>query len=146
MASPPTHWSSQTPTHTFAVLHWMRCNSGASSQRGLGERLLRQLQFRNFISQEHKDDPGTTPGPKGFGSLLRLLQLSDDGIESGLWFAFAIEQQRIIYAPPGESVQPALAVVQIPERDAHNDIGILAKQPKELCILIGLSLQNFWRT
>lgn len=29
--------------------------------------------------------------------LLQLLQLSDDGVESGLWFAFTIEEKRIIY-------------------------------------------------
>jgi len=74
------------------------------------------------------------------------LQRGDDRVESGLWFTFAIEEERMVYALPGEGVQPALAIVKVPERNARNDIGVFAKETKELCVLLGLPMQNFRRT
>lgn len=46
------------------------------------------------------------------------------------------------HACPGKLIQPALPVVQVPERDARDDIGVLAKQAEELPVLFGLPLQD----
>src|SRR5688572_2187803 len=66
-------------------------------------------------------------------------------MESGFWFAFAVEEERMVYARPGEGVEPALSVVQVPEGYARDDVGIFTKQTKELRVLVGLSLQDFRR-
>ena len=39
----------------------------------------------------------------------------------------AVEEQRVIDAPPGETVEPTLAVVQVPEGDPLNEVAVLVK-------------------
>jgi hypothetical protein len=46
---------------------------------------------------------------------------------------------------PREIIQPALSIVQVPERDPVDDIGVLAEQPEELAVLIRLSAQHLRR-
>ena len=67
------------------------------------------------------------------------------GVESRLGLALPIEEQRVVHALPRKIVQPALAVVQIPERDAVDDVVILAEKPKELRILLGLTGEDLGR-
>src|SRR5688572_18700007 len=52
----------------------------------------------------------------------------------------------MVLPPPRERVQPALAVMQIPERHAVNDVRVLVKQPEQLREFRSLLLENLRRT
>jgi hypothetical protein len=39
--------------------------------------------------------------------------------------ACAVEEQRVLHPLPRQPVEPALAVVQVPERDPRDDIGVV---------------------
>ena len=77
--------------------------------------------------------------PPFFRGLLRF-QFRDDSVEGGFWFAIAVEEERVVYAFPGEVVEPALAVVEVPEGDAGDDVGVFAEETKDLRVLVGLAL------
>ena len=46
-------------------------------------------------------------------------------VKAALGPKFAIKQQRMIHPFPGKVVQPALTIMQIPERDTLDDIAII---------------------
>lgn len=50
------------------------------------------------------------------------LQRGDHGMERGLRFSLAIEEQRMIDTAPRKTVQPALAIVQVPEGNAADHV------------------------
>ena len=43
---------------------------------------------------------------------------------------------------PGEVVEPAPAVVEVPEGDAGDDVGVVAEEPEELGVLGGLTVDK----
>lgn len=47
-------------------------------------------------------------------------------LERRLRFSSAVKQQRVVHPPPRKAIQPALAVVKVPEGDARDEIGVLA--------------------
>src|SRR3954454_10310891 len=66
-------------------------------------------------------------------------------IEGRLWAAITIEEQRVIDAPPGEVVEPALAVVQVPEGNSHDEIAVLVEELEQLHVLLDLLPLNLLR-
>src|SRR5262245_11966351 len=78
--------------------------------------------------------------------LRRLLRQGfEHGVVSRLRLTRAVEEQGIIHSPPRKVVQPAFAIVQVPERDACNNVTVLPENAEELGVLLCLSLQNLTR-
>ena len=67
-----------------------------------------------------------------------LLENLDDAVERGFRFEISIKEQRMIGAIPGEVVQPALAVVEIPEAHTLDGISVLRVDGEELGVLLRL--------
>ncbi len=51
----------------------------------------------------------------------------------------------MVHALPREIVQPALPVMQVPERDAGDDVIILPEESEELGVLLGLAGEDLGR-
>jgi hypothetical protein len=51
----------------------------------------------------------------------------------------------VLGAPPGEGVEPAPAVVEVPERDPGNRAGVPAEEAEQLGVLVGLAPQQVGR-
>src|SRR5207302_8356123 len=52
-------------------------------------------------------------------------------VEGRLRPAMAIEEQRVIDATPGEVIEPALAVVQVPEGNPLDEVAVLVEERSE---------------
>lgn len=51
----------------------------------------------------------------------------------------------MVYAVPGEVVEPALAVVEVPEGDAEDLVGVFVEDLENAGVLLGLALEDFGR-
>jgi hypothetical protein len=69
----------------------------------------------------------------------------EDGIVGGLGLAGPIEEEGMVDSFPGEIVEPALAIMKIPEGDADDLVGIFFEETKEAGVLFRLALENFGR-
>lgn len=76
---------------------------------------------------------------------LLALQFFDDGVVGGLGLAFAVEEERVVDAVPGKIIEPALAVVEVPEADADDGVAVFVEDGEEFCVLVGLTLEDFGR-
>lgn len=75
----------------------------------------------------------------------RLPQGVHDGVKRGFGPAVAVEEQGVIDTSPGEVVEPALAVVEVPEGDAFDDVGMPSEESEQPGILLGLAIEKIWR-
>ena len=81
----------------------------------------------------------------GLGRLSLDYEFLHHGIVGRLGLALPIEEQRVVHALPRKIVQPALAVVQVPERHAVDDVIILAEESEQLGVLLGLAGEDLGR-
>ena len=51
--------------------------------------------------------------------------------------ALAVEEEGVVGALPGEGVEPAVAVVEVPERDAFDDVAVVDEELEEGGVLTG---------
>ena len=65
--------------------------------------------------------------------------------EGGLRRGPAVEQQGVLGVLPGEAVEPAPAVVEVPEGHAADRLGAVAEQPEQVGVLAGLALEQLGR-
>lgn len=69
----------------------------------------------------------------------------ENGVEGGFGLALAIEEEGVVDAVPGEVVEPALAVVEVPEGDAGDDVGVFDEDFEEAGVLFGLGFEDIGR-
>jgi hypothetical protein len=65
-----------------------------------------------------------------------------DRAEGGLRLDLTVEEKRVLGVPPGEGVQPASPVVEVPERHSPDRVGAFAEQSKQVGLLSGLPLEQ----
>ena len=92
----------------------------------------------NYVVTRSRPYP-TQLGQHAVLPLPRSAEGLEDGVVGGFGLALAVEEEGMIGALPGEVVEPALAVVEIPERDADDDVRIAPEERKELGVLFGLA-------
>lgn len=67
----------------------------------------------------------------------------DDAVEGGFGLEVAVEEEGVVLAFPGEVVEPALSVVEVPEGDALDGVGVSGVELEELGVLLGLGFEDF---
>lgn len=68
------------------------------------------------------------------------------GAEGRLGPGIPVKEERVVDSLPRKMIQPTAPIVQVPESDARDCIGMLAEYAEELAVLFGLPLQHVWRT